>query len=217
MKKSLLFLCIVSCTLFARDSLESDIKRSTTIIEQFSKIPEKSIPKEVLQNASGLAIIIVIKGAFIFSGRGGAGLVVARARNQYGWSAPSAVGMGGAGFGLQLGAEATELVLVLNNQKAVDAFEHGGNVTLGGTLSVAAGPVGRNLQGDVAPTAAVYAYSRSEGGFAGIALQVATVAERKKANEDFYKRSVTPEELLSGRILPPSRAQRMYRALNQYN
>ena len=80
----------------------------------------------------------------------------------------SFVRTGGAGFGPQIGGEVTELVLVLNTPEAVKAFSHGGNVQLGGELSVAAGPYGRTADADVMPKAAVYAYSRSQGLFAGV-------------------------------------------------
>lgn len=82
---------------------------------------------------------IVIKAGFGFSGRGGKGVVVARTRN--GWSGPSAIGTGGVGFGLQIGAEVTEFVFILNTDAAVQAFSRDVNVTLGGDISVAAGPL----------------------------------------------------------------------------
>ena len=87
----------------------------------------------------------VIKAGFGFSGRGGKGVVVARTRN--GWSGPSAIGTGGAGFGFQIGAEVTEFVMILNTDEAVKAFSRDVNVTLGGDISVAAGPIGRHCGG----------------------------------------------------------------------
>src|SRR5436309_16112619 len=106
----------------------------------------------------------VVKAAFIFSGKGGQGVVVARTR--HGWSGPSFIGTGGAGWGLQIGAQLTDFVFVLNNRDAVRAFSRGGNVTLGGDVSAAAGPVGRDVQANVATKAAVYTYSLSKGLFA---------------------------------------------------
>ena len=81
------------------------------------------------------------------SGRGGTGIVVAR--TEKGWSGPSAIGTGGIGFGFQAGVQVSELVIVLNTPEAVNAFSKGGNVTLGGALSVAAGPVGRDAEGSL--------------------------------------------------------------------
>src|SRR5262245_46004442 len=124
-------------------------------------MPEKSIPDAVLRDAKGLAILTVLKAGFLFSGQGGTGIVIARIGK--GWSAPSAIGTGGAGFGFQVGAEVTEFVLVLNTPDAVDAFAKGGNVSFGGALSAAAGPVGRTASASVMPVAAIYTYSRSQG------------------------------------------------------
>ena len=126
------------------DGMQDDVDRAVTTIMAFRNIPEKSIPPEVLRNAKGVAIMTVIKAGFIVSGRAGSGVVVARLGK--GWSGPSAIGTGGAGFGFQIGAEQTEFVIVLNTREAVKAFSQGGNVQLGGDISVAAGPVGRTVE-----------------------------------------------------------------------
>src|SRR5436309_14902932 len=97
-------------------SMQGDVDQAATIIERFQAVPEKAIPQAVLRDARGLAIMTVIKAGFGFSGRGGAGVVVAR--TQHGWSGPSAIGTGGAGFGFQIGAEMTEFVMVLNTDAA---------------------------------------------------------------------------------------------------
>jgi len=92
------------------------------------------IPSDILSKAQGLAIFTVVKAGFLFSGRAGSGIVVARLDDGT-WSAPSAIGTGGMGFGGQIGAEITDFVVVLNNHMAVKSFASGGNVTLGGNLS----------------------------------------------------------------------------------
>jgi len=107
----------------ARANMSDDVDQAISILERFSEMPEKSIPRAVLRDAKGLAIITVLKAGFIFSGRGGSGIVVARTRK--GWSGPSAIGTGGAGFGLQIGAEVSEFVIVLNTNEAVMAFSQG--------------------------------------------------------------------------------------------
>src|SRR5262249_42321551 len=142
------------------------VDQSTEIIQQFRRMPEKSIPASVLRSARGLAIIRVLKAGFVFSGQGGEGVVVAR--TAHGWSGPSFIGTGGAGFGLQAGAQQTDFVFVLNNEEAVRAFGHDGNIKIGADASAAAGPVGREVQAGLTPVAAVYTYSRSKGLFAGV-------------------------------------------------
>jgi lipid-binding SYLF domain-containing protein len=136
---------------------------------------------------------------------------VARTRN--GWSGPSAIGTGGVGFGLQIGAEVTEFVLVLNTDAAVDAFSRNVNVTLGGDISVAAGPLGRHAEAAITPIAAIYTYSRSQGLFAGVSLEGTVIGTRNDANAEYYGRPATPEEILSGKVSPPPGATRLVQVL----
>jgi lipid-binding SYLF domain-containing protein len=194
--------------------MRDDVNQAISILERFQEMPERSIPPSVLRDAKGLAILTVVKAGFIFSGRGGSGVVVARTKR--GWSSPSAIGTGGAGFGLQIGAEVTEFVIVLNTFDAVNAFSQGGNVQLGAGLSVAAGPVGRTAEAGVTPVAAVYTYSRSQGVFAGVSLEGTIIATRDEANANFYHQPVSPRDILSGRVKPPPEAKALQGVLNRY-
>ncbi len=203
-----------SSVAYAAPGMQDDVEQAVTIIERFQDIPERSIPREVLRDAKGLAIMTVIKAGFIFSGRGGSGVVVAR--TEHGWSPPSAIGTGGAGFGLQIGAQVTEFVIILNTYEAVRAFSQGGNVQLGGDLSVAAGPVGRSIEAGVTPVAAVYTYSRSQGLFAGVSLEGTVIATRNETNADYYGRYVTPGEILHGGVKAPASARRLQKVLSRY-
>jgi lipid-binding SYLF domain-containing protein len=196
------------------EGMQDDVDQAVSIIQRFRDIPEKSIPVEVLRDAKGLAIMTVIKAGFIFSGRGGTGVVVARTGK--GWSGPSAIGTGGAGFGLQIGAQVTEFVFVLNTYDAVKAFSQGGNVQLGADVSVAAGPVGRTVEAGVTPVAAVYTYSRSQGLFGGISLEGTVVGTRDEANAKYYGRSVTPGQILSGSVKAPAGARTLQKTLSRY-
>src|SRR5215468_8134392 len=191
--------------------MQGDVDQAATIIERFQAVPEKAIPQAVLKDAKGLAVMTVIKAGFGISGRGGKGVVVARTRN--GWSGPSAIGTGGAGFGFQIGGEVTEFVMILNTDAAVQAFSRDVNVTLGGDISVAAGPIGRTAAAAITPVAAIYTYSRSQGLFAGVSLQGTVIGVRNDANVEYYGRRVTPEEILSGKVPPPSGATRLVQVL----
>jgi len=193
--------------------MQGDVDQAATIIERFQAVPEKGIPQAVLKDARGLGLMTVIKAGFGFSGRGGKGVVVARTKN--GWSGPSAIGTGGVGFGLQIGAEVTEFVFVLNTDAAVQAFSRDVNVTLGGDISVAAGPLGRNAEAGITPLAAIYTYSRSQGLFAGVSLEGTVIGTRNDANAEYYGRRVTPEEILSGKVPPPPGATRLVQVLTR--
>jgi SH3 domain-containing YSC84-like protein 1 len=153
----------------------------------------------------------VVKAGFIFSAKGGQGVVVAR--TGHGWSGPSFIATGGAGWGLQIGAQVTDFVIVLNNDSAVQAFARGGNVTIGADVSAAAGPVGRTASGAVTPTAAVYTYSKSKGLFAGVSLEGAVIGTQRQSNFRYYGRPVRADEILAGLETPPARAADLRRAL----
>jgi SH3 domain-containing YSC84-like protein 1 len=138
MKKLFFILTIFSLSLIGANATEQDtVNRSAATIREFRHMPEKGIPSRILRHARGLAIISVVEAGLIFSGKAGEGVVVAR--TGHGWSGPSFIGTGGAGWGPQIGAQVTDFVIVLNNESAVRAFSKGGNVTLGADASVAAG------------------------------------------------------------------------------
>jgi lipid-binding SYLF domain-containing protein len=191
--------------------MQDDVDQAVSIIQRFESIPEHSIPPAVLRDAKGLAILTVFKAGFVFSGRGGTGVVVAKTAK--GWSGPSAIGTGGVGFGLQIGGEVTEFVLVLNTYDAVQAFSREGNVELGAALSVAAGPVGRSAEAGITPIAAVYTYSISQGLFAGASLEGTVIVTRSDANAKYYGKAVTPQQILAGNVAPPAGARRLERVL----
>jgi lipid-binding SYLF domain-containing protein len=194
------------------DTMQETVNHSAAILRSFERMPDKAIPKRVLNHARGIAILDIIKGGFVVSGRGGEGVVVARLPGG-GWSGPSAIATGGAGFGFQIGGEVTEFVLILNNEDAVKAFSTGGNVSIGGDVSVAAGPVGRVAEGDVLPVAAVYTYSRSKGLFAGASLEGTVLVAEDKKNAEYYGHEVTPGRILRGRVPAPAGAARLLSAL----
>ncbi len=183
------------------------------IVRQFRNMPETAIPPRVLRNARGLAIMRVVKVGLGFSGKGGQGVVVARTPG--GFSGPSFIGTGGAGWGLQIGAQVTEFIFVLNTDAAVRAFSYDSNVTLGADLSAAAGPVGRDLQAGIAPRAAIYTYSRSQGLFAGVSLEGAVIATQKTANERYYGQRVRALTILRGDVSPPPGAEPLRAALGR--
>jgi lipid-binding SYLF domain-containing protein len=215
--KTLASILLASCVAFATAGAATEqeiVDQSVGTLRDFRQMPERQIPRKILSDARGLAIIRVLKAGFIFSGKGGQGVVVAR--TGHGWSGPSFVGLGGAGWGLQIGAEVTDFIFVLNNSAAVRAFSRDGNVKLGADVSAAAGPVGRDLQADVTPTAAVYTYSRSKGLFAGISLEGAIIGTQKTANDRYYGRSVGARSILAGRVAPPGGAGRLLDILNRY-
>ncbi|ORX74359.1 DUF500-domain-containing protein [Linderina pennispora] len=184
-------------------TLAKECERAARILTEFVVPPkfgelDDIIPTDVLQRCHGIAVLSVIKAGFIWSGRVGSGLVCARLPDGT-WSGPSAIGTAGAGIGGQIGAQLTEVVMILNNEDACQG--------LGSNISVSAGPLGRS--GEIAAAvntsnvAAVYSYSKSKGLFAGVSIEGSAVMQRKDVNEAFYGRAAPPEQVLAGRIPPP--------------
>jgi len=198
-------------------SLPGEAEKAAKILESFLADPDRphsalnSIPKAVLQSARGLAVFQVIKAGFVFSGKAGSGLVIARLPDGS-WSAPSCIATGGLGWGLQVGADITDFVIVLNSEDAVRAFSLGGNVTIGGNVSASAGPIGTggSVQASLAHPAPMFSYSKSKGLFAGLSLEGTVLIERKDANRDFYGSPVPAKDILGGRVPPPEVASKLY-------
>ncbi|XP_013879783.1 SH3 domain-containing YSC84-like protein 1 [Austrofundulus limnaeus] len=204
------------------EGLMSEAKKAAKILRDFTEIthrngPDKLIPPHIIARAEGLAIISVIRAGFVVTARGGSGIVIARLHDRR-WSAPSAIGIAGLGGGFDIGVEVSDLVIILNQRRAIDAFTKGGNLTLGGNCTVAVGPVGRNLEADVAlrSTAAVFTYCRSRGLFAGISLEGSYLIERKETNRKFYGRDIRASAILMGDVDPPGECYDLYHILDLY-
>jgi lipid-binding SYLF domain-containing protein len=204
--------CLISAS--ARANFQDDVDQAVAIIESFQKIPEQAIPTAVLRNARGLAILTVTKAGFIVSGRGGKGIVIARTGKT--WSGPSAIGTGGAGFGFQAGAQISEIVIVLNTPAAVEAFTKDGDVTLGGNLSITAGPVGRDAEARIGLQSVMYSYSRSQGLFGGLSVEGTVIATRKEDNAAYYGKPVNAKDILSGRVPAPKGARKLQQTLAKW-
>ncbi|KAL8892485.1 MAG: hypothetical protein Q9215_000626 [Flavoplaca cf. flavocitrina] len=207
-------------------SLNSECKKAgkarTTVLASFVDPrqafgPDKVIPPQILANAKGLAVLTVFKAGFLGTARFGSGIVVARLADGT-WSAPSALATGGGGFGGQIGFELTDFVFILNNAAAVKTFSQQGSLTLGGNVSIAAGPVGRNAEAAGAASlkgvAGVFAYSKTKGLFAGVSLEGSVLIERRDANEKLYNSRITAKQLLAGGVRPPPSAEPLMRVLN---
>lgn len=138
--------------------------------------------------------------------------------NDGSWSAPSAIGTVGGGFGGQIGFELTDFVFILNDASAVKTFSQVGSLTLGGNVSIAAGPVGRNAEAAGAASlksvSGIFAYSKTKGLFAGVSLEGSVLIERRDANEKMYGRKLTARELLGGNVPVPPQAEPLMRVLN---
>ena len=204
--------CLV--TVVSAHADQGDVDQAVSIIQDFQKIPEQGIPTAVLRESKGLAILTVTKAGFIVSGRGGKGIVIARTAN--GWSGPSAVGTGGMGFGFQAGAQVSEIVITLNTPAAVEAFMRDGDFTLGGNLSVTAGPIGRDAEAKIGLQSVMFSYSRSQGLFGGLSVEGTVMATRKDDNAAYYGKPVTAKDILTGTVAAPAGATTLQKTLGKW-
>ena len=196
--KKLLFLCLaisLSTMALAADE-ESDskavdrIKAASDVLNEIQGAPDQGIPEEVLGSAECVAVVpSMLKGGFIVGARYGRG--VASCRTPKGWSAPAFMVVEGGSFGLQIGGQAVDLVMLIMNQDGMKNLLSS-KFKLGADASVAAGPVGRHAAADTdwKLRAQVLSYSRARGVFAGLELSGAAIKQDKDSTRDFYGRMV---------------------------
>ena len=178
---------------------EKRVADAADVLDQFLRIPEKSIPPSLLARAYAVAVIPdVIKAGFVLGARRGKGIIVVR-QDDDSWSNPGFVALTGGSIGWQAGIESTDVILVFKTRKGVTNIANG-KLTLGADASIAAGPVGRHAEiaTDIRFEAEVVSYSRSRGLFAGIALEGSGVTMDRKANTAFYNSSsMSPEKIFA--------------------
>jgi lipid-binding SYLF domain-containing protein len=188
---------IISYPADAATREEKRVADAADVLDQLSRIPEKSIPPSLLSRAYAVAVIPdVVRAAFGLGARRGKGILVVR-QDDDSWSNPAFVTLTGGSVGWQIGAESTDVILVFKTRKGIEGIANG-KLTLGANASVAAGPLGRHtsVATDIEFEAEVYSYSRSRGLFAGIALEGAGVTMDRKANAAFYgSTALTPEKI----------------------
>jgi lipid-binding SYLF domain-containing protein len=186
-------------------SVKNEAERATesaTILTAVMGIPESAIPEELMERAHGIAVIPhVVKGAFGFGGQWGKGLAAQR-REDGSWSAPAYIQIAGGSFGLQLGVQATDLILVFTDENGMKPLLKG-KVQIGADASAAAGPVGRKaaIGTDVLLRTAIFTYSRSKGLFAGVSLDGSAITIDDDANRRVYGRNITGEDILVTRTV----------------
>ena len=212
MKKVMFFLAMLSLgTLcFARSGKEDATDRldnATTVLHEIMGMPDKGIPEEVLEHAQCVAVIPhMVKGGFVFGAKGGKGVATCRTAN--GWSAPAFITISGGSWGLQIGVEAVDVVMIIQNEKGMQRLLSS-NFQIGGDASAAAGPVGRHAEAgtDWKMDTEILTYSRAKGAFAGLTLEGASIRQDSDSRHAMYGRKVTTRALLLGEVPVPSAAK----------
>lgn len=193
------------------------IKNATEVFTEVMNIPEKSIPTELLARAHCIAIVPSMKKAGLgFGGHFGSGVVTCRTASRQ-WGPPSILDIRGGSFGLQIGGQAIDVIMLIMNKKGMD-FLSRDKFNLGGDASVAAGPVGRatSAETNAAMRAEILTYSRARGLFAGITLKGAVVKPSVDGNRDLYGREIPAKSILEGNAPTPAEARPLLSALAKY-
>ena len=206
--------------LLAKDS--DAVKRldeATAVLTEIMATPDKGIPQDMLANAHCSVIVPGLKtAAFVVGGKYGKGYVSCRSKGKTGWSAPGTVRIEGGSVGFQIGGSTTDLIMLVMNQRGADKLLSS-KFTLGAEGSVAAGPVGRTAtaQTDAQMHAEILSWSRSQGLFAGLALEGATLRQDLDDNAVLYGKKLENRQIVTTPVRTPKAAAKLIGLLNKHS
>ena len=210
-------LCVVTLAsaAFASEAASSRLEAAATVLNEIMATPDKGIPSDILGSAKCVAVVPnLLKGGFIVGGAHGRGMATCRIAT--GWSAPAPITTTGGSVGLQIGGQAVDLVMVVMNDRGMQALLTS-KFKLGADASVAAGPVGRHTEGstDWKLRAEVLTYSRARGLFAGISFNGAVIKQDEDATRELYGRQVDFKTILTGSVRSPQSAEKFIAAVRK--
>ncbi len=195
------------------------LDEAAAVLTDVMATPDKGIPEDLLANAHCIVIVPGLKtAAFVIGGKFGKGYVSCRKKSGGGWSAPGTVRIEGGSVGFQIGGSETDLIMLVMNERGADKLLSS-KFTLGGEGSVAAGPVGRTAtaQTDAQMKAEILSWSRSQGLFAGVALEGATLRQDLDDNATLYGKKLENREIVTTSVRTPKTAVRLITLLNKYS
>ncbi len=212
-----LFAIMLSSVAFASEAAASRLRvdSAATVLNEIMATPDKGIPEEILGSAKCVAVVpSLLKGGFVVGGAHGRGM--ATCRTATGWSAPAPLTTTGGSIGFQIGGQAVDLVMVIMNDRGMQALLTS-KFKLGADASVAAGPVGRHAEGstDWKLRAEVLTYSRARGLFAGISFNGAVIKQDEDATRELYGRMVDFKTILTGSVPTPQSAEAFIAAVRK--
>ena len=198
-----------------REDVQNRLDNAALVLHQIMAAPDKGIPEEVLEHAKCIAIVPhMIKGGFVFGAENGRGVATCRTAN--GWSAPAFFAITGGSWGLQIGVEGVDVVMIFQGDRGMQRME-ASNFKVGADASAAAGPVGRNASAgtDWNLNTQVLTYSRAKGAFAGLTLSGANVRQDDDSMNAFYGHHVSTRRVLRGEVATPAGADRFLDAIRE--
>jgi lipid-binding SYLF domain-containing protein len=205
--------------LLAKDSEPAKRLEEAAVFSEVMATPDRSIPQDLLANAHCIVIVPELKtAAFVFGGKYGKGYLSCRNKSGKGWSAPGTVRIEGGSVGFQIGGSSTDLIMLVMSERGADKLLSS-KFTLGAEGSVAAGPVGRTAtaQTDAQMHADILSWSRSQGLFAGLALEGATLRQDLDDNATLYGKKLENRDIVTKGVRAPKAAAKLITLLNRYS
>ena len=212
MNKAIALAAILSLTSIGwaatdREATNDRLDHAGSVLHEIMAAPDKGIPEEVLEHAKCIAVVPhMIKGGFVFGAENGRGVATCRSEN--GWSAPMFFAITGGSWGLQIGIEGVDLVMIIQNERGMRQLLSS-KFSLGADASAAAGPVGRHASAntDWKLDAEILTYSRAKGAFAGLTLNGASIRHDEDSTKAIYGRNVSNRRILRGEVNMPAGAR----------
>src|SRR6266550_1747493 len=212
MKKVMFFVAMLSLGTLcwagsAREDANKRLDNAKQVLHEIMGMSDKGIPVEVLEHAKCVAVVPhMVKGGLVFGGKGGKGVATCGTAN--GWSAPAFITISGGNWGLQIGVQAVDLVMIIQNEKGMQKLLES-NFHVGADALAAAGPVGRHASAgtDWKLETEILTYSRAKGAFAGLTLEGASIRQDDDSRHAIYGRNVTTRAILLGKVAAPSAAK----------
>jgi len=212
MKKAITLVTLLSLTSIGwaatdREATNDRLDHAGSVLHEIMAAPDKGIPEEVLEHAKCIAVVPhMLKGGFVFGAENGRG--VATCRSSDGWSAPIFFAVTGGSWGLQIGVEGVDLVMIIQNERGMRQLLSS-KFELGADASAAAGPVGRHASADTdwKMDAEILTYSRAKGAFAGLTLNGASIRHDEDSTRAIYGHDISNARILKGQVVMPAAAR----------
>jgi lipid-binding SYLF domain-containing protein len=218
-------LALLTAAAVAGWAAESDeverIRLAATVFKEIMAAPDRAIPNAILRRAEAIAVFPgTLKGGFIFGAHRGRGIISVRDANTKAWSAPAFLTLTGGSFGLQIGGQAVDVVLVIMNRRGLEKLLQN-EFKIGADASAVAGPLGRDAEAstDILLQAEILSYSRTRGLFAGVTLKGSSIRADRDANERFYAQALETRAIViedrAGKPMDPDAVAYWRRTLNE--
>ncbi len=220
-KHVLLIICcffLVTSNAYAvsKEKLNARIEKANRYIEEIMEIPETEIPSTLMKSCQGIIIVRQYRAGFIFGAKAGVGIALKKDIKTGKWSPPTFVSSGEASFGLQIGGEAIDAVILIMNKNGLESLlMMKGKV--GVNASIAVGPVGRDTDAKIGPDTAFLVYSKAKGLYGGLVFEGGAITQDDRANKKFYGRKISVKEIFQNNLDVPYEAKKLINTLEKYS